>query len=75
MTGTAATEAEEFKEIYGLPVIVLPTNKPLVREDFSDAIFRTKREKFLAAAEEIAECHAKGNRCLWERPPSRIPRS
>ncbi|WP_029165332.1 preprotein translocase subunit SecA [Aminiphilus circumscriptus] len=64
MTGTAATEAEEFKEIYGLPVIVLPTNRPLVREDFSDAIFRTKREKFLAAAEEVAECHAKGQPVL-----------
>lgn len=64
MTGTAATEAEEFKEIYGLPVIVLPTNRPLVREDFSDAIFRTKREKFFAAAEEISECHAKGQPVL-----------
>ncbi len=64
MTGTAATEEEEFKEIYGLPVVVLPTNLPVIRQDNPDVIFRTKREKYAALAEEVAECHAKGQPVL-----------
>lgn len=64
MTGTAATEEEEFKEIYGLPVVILPTNVPVIREDNPDVIFRTKREKYAAVAEEVAECHARNQPVL-----------
>ena len=60
MTGTAATEAEEFKEIYGLPVIVVPTNVPMVRTDNPDAIYKTVSEKFSAVADEIQESHGAG---------------
>jgi preprotein translocase subunit SecA len=60
MTGTAATEAEEFKEIYGLEVIVVPTNVPMIREDFPDAIYRTVMEKFAAVADEIEESYKGG---------------
>ncbi|GHV30096.1 protein translocase subunit SecA [Synergistales bacterium] len=64
MTGTALTEAEEFKEIYGLDVVVVPTHLDMVRTDNPDAIFRTKTEKFNAAADEVAECHQKGQPVL-----------
>ncbi len=60
MTGTAATEAEEFKEIYGLEVIVVPTNVDMIREDNPDAIYRTVTEKFAAVADEIQESHHAG---------------
>lgn len=60
MTGTAATEAEEFKEIYGLEVITVPTNQPTIREDNADVIFRTQREKFAAVADEVSEIYATG---------------
>ncbi len=58
MTGTAATEAEEFGSIYKLEVIVVPTNQPMIREDCPDVIYRTEDEKFDAAIEEIKELHA-----------------
>ena len=58
MTGTAATEAEEFGSIYKLEVIVVPTNQPMIREDCPDGIYRTEDEKFDAAIEEIKELHA-----------------
>lgn len=64
MTGTALTEAEEFKEIYGLGVIVVPTHRPMVRIDNADAIYKTVIEKYNAAADEVAECHAKGQPVL-----------
>ena len=64
MTGTASTEAEEFKEIYGLEVIQLPTHRPMVRQDFADVIFRTKREKFGAVADEVADCFERGQPVL-----------
>ena len=60
MTGTAATEAEEFKEIYGLEVIVVPTNMDMIRVDNPDAIYRTVSEKFAAVADEIQESHGAG---------------
>ena len=60
MTGTAVTESEEFKEIYGLPVVVLPTNEEMVRMDNPDAIYRTVGEKFSAVADEIQESFAEG---------------
>jgi preprotein translocase subunit SecA len=59
MTGTAATEEGEFNEIYGLDVVVIPTNRPIQRADHEDLVFRTKREKFNAVIEKIREYNAK----------------
>lgn len=64
MTGTALTEAEEFKEIYGLEVIVVPTHMPMVRQDHHDAIYRTVAEKYNAAADEVSESYEKGQPVL-----------
>ncbi|HSV95073.1 MAG TPA: preprotein translocase subunit SecA [Spirochaetia bacterium] len=64
MTGTAATEAEEFKKIYNLDVIVIPTNKPCVRQDHTDTIYKTQRAKYSALITEVAELHAKGQPIL-----------
>jgi preprotein translocase subunit SecA len=64
MTGTAVTEAEEFKDIYGLGVVVIPTNEPMIRNDNPDVIFRTRQEKFLAVAEDVEETHRKGTPVL-----------
>lgn len=64
MTGTAATEAEEFQEIYGLGVVEMPTNKPIARIDEHDAIYRTAKEKFEAIVEEIKTSHATGQPVL-----------
>jgi preprotein translocase subunit SecA len=64
MTGTADTEAAEFKKIYSLDVAVIPTNKPMVRTDFPDVIYKTRREKFEAALDEIEELHAAGQPVL-----------
>jgi len=60
MTGTAFTESEEFKDIYGLGVLVLPTNQPMIRKDNPDAIYRTVMEKFAAVADEVEEAHKEG---------------
>ena len=59
MTGTADTEAAEFKKIYDLEVMVIPTNMPMIREDFPDAIYKTRNEKFDAVLDEIKELNAK----------------
>jgi len=64
MTGTAATEAEEFAKIYKLDVTVVPTNQPLVRRNHPDVVYKTAREKFDAVGNEIAACHAKGQPAL-----------
>ncbi|MCB2185418.1 MAG: preprotein translocase subunit SecA [Deltaproteobacteria bacterium] len=64
MTGTADTEAEEFNKIYKLDVMVVPTHKPMVRKDHADLVYRTEREKFEAAAEEIEEKHKIGQPVL-----------
>jgi len=64
MTGTAATEAEEFHKIYKLEVVIVPTNQPMVRKDFSDAIYKTVGAKYTAVANEIEELHAKGQPIL-----------
>ncbi len=63
-TGTAATEAEEFYEIYNLPVVVIPTNNPMIRKDYNDQIFRTEKEKNLAIIKKIKECNQKGQPLL-----------
>jgi preprotein translocase subunit SecA len=64
MTGTADTEAEEFKKIYNLDVVVIPTNKPMIRKDYPDRIYKTEREKFKAIVDEIIEKHKKGQPVL-----------
>ncbi|MCI8511763.1 MAG: preprotein translocase subunit SecA [Lachnospiraceae bacterium] len=64
MTGTAQTEEREFRNIYQMDVIVIPTNKPVVRKDLDDAVYKTKKEKFHAVVENIAETHAKGQPIL-----------
>ncbi|MEO3414631.1 preprotein translocase subunit SecA [Roseovarius sp. CAU 1744] len=64
MTGTAATEAEEFAEIYGLGVVEVPTNKPIAREDRDDEVYRNAEDKFKAILETIQEAHAKGQPIL-----------
>lgn len=64
MTGTADTEAVEFQQIYGLDVIVIPTNKPLLRIDAPDIIFRTKEEKYKALVNKIIELHNEGKPVL-----------
>ena len=63
-TGTAATEAQEFLEIYNLPVITIPTNNKMIRKDFNDQIFRTETEKNSAIIEKIKECNQKGQPLL-----------
>lgn len=64
MTGTAKTEEQEFRKIYSLDVIVIPTHRPMIRADHPDVIYKTKRGKYKAAVAEIAELHAKGQPVL-----------
>ena len=64
MTGTASTEAEEFSKIYGLEVLVIPTNEPMVRKDNSDVVYKTERAKFQAVVSEIEECQRRGQPVL-----------
>ena len=64
MTGTAATESEEFSRIYNLEVLVIPTNEPMVRADHSDVVYKTVTGKFQAVANEIEECHRRGQPVL-----------
>ncbi|MDP2991734.1 MAG: preprotein translocase subunit SecA, partial [Deltaproteobacteria bacterium] len=64
MTGTADTEAVEFQKIYKLEVVIIPTNMPMIRTDYPDAIYKTENEKFKAVAREIKELYAKGQPVL-----------
>ncbi len=64
MTGTAATNAEEFAKVYKLEVVIIPTNKPMIRQDFTDRIYKTEQGKFKAVVEEIKERHQKGQPVL-----------
>jgi preprotein translocase subunit SecA len=64
MTGTAATEEDEFRKIYNLDVVVIPTNMPMIRADMPDVVFKTEQAKFRAVVNEIAERHAKGQPVL-----------
>ena len=64
MTGTAMTEEEEFREIYKLDVIAIPTNKPVIRIDHPDVVFKTEKGKFNAVIDQIIECHEKGQPVL-----------
>ena len=64
MTGTALTEEKEFRDIYGMDVIEIPTNRPVARIDHQDAVYKTKKEKFRAVVESVKEAHAKGQPVL-----------
>ena len=64
MTGTAATSAEEFDKVYGLEVIIVPTNKPMIRKDLPDIVYKTEEEKFRAVIEKIKECFKRGQPIL-----------
>jgi preprotein translocase subunit SecA len=64
MTGTAETEANEFHDIYKLDVVVIPTNRPVIRKDFNDRIYKTRREKYNAVVSEISSCYAQGQPVL-----------
>jgi len=64
MTGTAATEADEFREIYKMEVVIIPTNEPMVRDDRNDLIYKTEKAKFQAAADIIADCYKRGQPVL-----------
>ncbi|WP_027422257.1 preprotein translocase subunit SecA [Lachnobacterium bovis] len=64
MTGTALTEEKEFRDIYGMDVIEIPTNKPIARIDHDDAVYKSKDEKFKAVVEEVVEAHKKGQPVL-----------
>ena len=64
MTGTADTEAEEFGKIYNLDVIVIPTNKPMIRNDYPDVVYKTEKDKFNAVINEIIDCHKMGQPVL-----------
>ena len=64
MTGTVQTEEKEFRNIYGMDVIVIPTNRPVIRKDLNDAVYKTKKEKFHAVVEEIVKAHEKGQPVL-----------
>ena len=64
MTGTAQTEEQEFREIYGLDIVQVPTNRPVIRKDMEDAVYKTKQEKMEAIVQAVEEAHAKGQPVL-----------
>ena len=64
MTGTALTEEKEFRNIYGMDVIAIPTNRPMIRKDLDDAVYKTKKEKFKAVVDEVEKAHEKGQPVL-----------
>jgi preprotein translocase subunit SecA len=64
MTGTAKTEEEEFRKIYNMDVLQIPTNRPMIREDYSDVLYKTEEAKMKAVVEEIEKCHQKGQPVL-----------
>ena len=64
MTGTALTEEKEFRNIYGMDVIVIPTNRPVIRKDLDDAVYKTKKEKYKAVVDEVVRAHEKGQPVL-----------
>lgn len=64
MTGTAQTEEQEFREIYGLDIVQVPTNRPVIRKDLEDAVYKTKQEKMEAIVQAVEEAHAKGQPVL-----------
>ena len=75
MTGTADTEAAEFKEIYGMDVVVLPTNQEMIRNDMNDVVYVNEEDKFNALVKEIKEIHEKTAPILLEQPLSKVQKS
>ena len=75
MTGTAMTEDAEFREIYKLPVVAIPPNRPVARKDEDDLIYRTVEAKFNAVADDVAERNKAGQPASSAPCPSRAPRS
>ena len=73
MTGTAQTEEKEFRNIYAMDVIVIPTNKPMIRKDLEDAVYKTKKEKYKAVVDEVEKAHEKGQPVLVAPLPLRLP--
>ena len=71
MTGTALTEEKEFRDIYGMDVVEIPTNRPVQRKDLEDAVYMTKKEKFNAVVEAVKEAHARQQPVLLVLSPSR----
>ena len=74
MTGTAETEAAEFNEIYGLSVMIIPTNKPCLRVDQNDVVYKTRREKFAAVLREIRKPIRRVSQCWSVRHPWKHPK-
>ena len=64
MTGTALTEEKEFRDIYGMDVVEIPTNKPIARKDLQDAVYKTRKEKLNAIVDAVQEAHSKGQPVL-----------
>ncbi|MEK7129444.1 MAG: preprotein translocase subunit SecA, partial [Patescibacteria group bacterium] len=64
MTGTASTEAEEFKKIYNLDVVAIPTHRPMIRRDFADSVYKTPRAKYAAVVADITDCYKRGQPVL-----------
>ena len=75
MTGTALTEEKEFRDIYGMDVVEIPTNRPVRRIDHQDAVYKTRKEKLHAIVEAVEEAHAKGQPVQVGTSPSKPPRS
>ena len=73
MTGTALTEEKEFRDIYGMDVVEIPTNRPVQRIDLEDAVYMTKKEKFNAVVEAVKEAHAKQQPVLVGTIPLKHP--
>jgi preprotein translocase subunit SecA len=73
MTGTADTEAFEFKQIYGLDVVVVPTHRPMIRDDRNDLMYLTLAEKYDAIVEDIVDCITRGSRYSWVPHPLKVP--
>ena len=72
MTGTALTEEQEFRDIYGMDVIEIPTNKPVARIDYDDAVYMTKKEKVPCCRRRVKESHGKISRFWLVRSPLRL---
>ncbi len=68
MTGTALTEEKEFRDIYGMDVIEIPTNRPVIRVDKEDAVYKTKRKKFHAVVDEVEEAYMQKDSRFWLVP-------
>ena len=73
MTGTALTEEKEFRNIYGMDVIVIPTNRPVIRKDLDDAVYKTKKEKYKAVVDEVVRLMRKDSRFWLVLLPLKLP--